>query len=74
MDDIPVSRFKAEALAIVERVSHGDQVTVTKRGVPVARLIPVSQPACLIGSVRFLVSDEELLAPAGAAWSAENRR
>jgi prevent-host-death family protein len=57
---IPVSRVKAEALAIVERVaSTGEEVTITKRGKPVARLVAAIEPASLLGSVRVLVSEEE---------------
>ena len=74
MEQIPVSKFKAEALAIVERVSRGEEITVTKRGVPVARLVPIEKPAGLAGSVRFLVTDEELLEPVGGAWDAETSR
>jgi prevent-host-death family protein len=71
MREIPVSEFKAKALAIVEQVSHGEEITVTKRGKPIVRVVPVEQPAGLTGSVRFLVSDNELLDPIGGEWEAE---
>lgn len=71
-DDIPVSKLKAEALAIVERVaSTGQHVTITKRGKPVARLVPVEQPPSLLGSVRVLMTDDEFMGPADDDWEAE---
>lgn len=72
MDGIPVSEFKTHALAIVERVAtQGEEVVITKRGRPVARLVPMTPPAPLLGSVRFLVSDDELVEPTGERWEAE---
>lgn len=71
-DDIPVSKLKAEALAIVERVaSTGQHVTITKRGKPVARLVPVEQPPSLLGSVRVLMTDDEFVGPTDDDWEAE---
>ncbi|MFN2568875.1 MAG: type II toxin-antitoxin system Phd/YefM family antitoxin [Candidatus Dormibacteria bacterium] len=67
-----MSRFKAQALAIVESVSTtGEEVVITKRGKPVARLVPMRPPAGLLGSVQVLVSDDELIEPTGEAWEAE---
>ena len=71
MDEISVSKFKAEALAIVERASRGEQFIITKRGKPVVRISPVNEPASLLGSVEFKVADDELLSPTGDAWDAE---
>ncbi len=44
---------------------------ITKHGRPVAKVVPVEDAPPLRGSVRFLVSDEELIAPLGDAWNAE---
>ena len=44
---------------------------ITKRGKPVARVTPVEEPPSLRGSVKFLVSGEELIAPLGDVWDAE---
>jgi prevent-host-death family protein len=41
METIPISKFKATCLAILERVRRtGEPIIVTKRGVPIAKVIP----------------------------------
>lgn len=61
---ISASRFKAQCLALLDEVAEtGEAIVVTKRGKPVARLEPVQPPPSLAGSVTFLVSDDELIAP-----------
>ena len=41
MDSLPVSRFKATCLAALERVRKtGRPLLVTRRGVPIAQVVP----------------------------------
>jgi prevent-host-death family protein len=41
METIAISRFKATCLALLERVRRtGEPILVTKRGVPVAQIVP----------------------------------
>lgn len=41
-----ISKFKATCLAVLERVrTSGEPVLITKRGVPVAEVVPPSAPA-----------------------------
>jgi len=41
MDSIPISRFKATCLALLEQVRRtGRPLVVTKRGVPIAQIVP----------------------------------
>jgi prevent-host-death family protein len=69
--EISASRFKARCLALIDEVATtGRELVVTKRGRPVARIVPVEQPPSLVGSVRFVVDDEELVAPIDAGWHA----
>lgn len=69
---IPAGVFKARCLAILDDVAAtGGEVVVTKRGKPVARVVALSKPASLRGSVRFNVSDVELIAPLDERWDAE---
>ncbi len=69
---ISASKFKAECLAILDEVSGGGgEVVVTKRGRPVARVVAAVEPRDLLGSVRFNVPDDELLAPLEPDWDAE---
>lgn len=45
MDSIPISTFKATCLAVLARVrATGEPVQVTKRGEPVAEIVPASRP------------------------------
>jgi prevent-host-death family protein len=61
---ISASRFKAQCLALLDEVAEsGQALVVTKRGKPVARVEPLEPPESLEGSVTFLVSDEEFIAP-----------
>jgi len=52
---IPAGQFKARCLALLDRVARtGEEVVVTKRGKPVARVVaikPARQPS-LVGSVK----------------------
>ena len=69
--EIAAARFKAECLALLDDVaSTGQPIVVTKRGRPVARVVPVEDPPSLVGSVAFHVSDKELLAPLDLEWHA----
>jgi prevent-host-death family protein len=44
METISVSRFKATCLALLERVRRtGEPILVTKRGVPIAQVVPPPQ-------------------------------
>lgn len=71
MQSIPASQFKARCLSLLDDVAlTGEEIVVTKRGRPVARLVAIEEPAPLAGSVAFHVSDDELIAPLGVAWDA----
>lgn len=69
---IPAGAFKQGCLAILDDVAKTHrEVVITKRGKPVARLVPVISDrqredellACLRGRARMLVSEEEFLRP-----------
>ncbi len=66
------SEFKAKCLAVLDEVrDSGREVTITKRGKPVAKVVPVKEPDSLRGSVEILVSDEEFIAPMDDVWDVE---
>lgn len=68
---IAASRFKAQCLALLDDVAAtGESLLVTKRGKPVARVVPARKPESLRGSVTYLVDDEELIAPIDVTWDA----
>lgn len=69
---ISASRFKAQCLALLDEVAgSGQEIVVTKRGKPVARLVSIAPPVSLKGSVTYLVSDEEFIAPLHEDWEPE---
>lgn len=69
---IAASEFKAKCLGLLDQVSAtGETVVVTKRGKPVARVVPPEAPASLKGSVTYHVSPEELIEPLPERWNAE---
>lgn len=72
MQTLSASQFKARCLALLDDVAlTGEEIVVTKRGRPVARLVAVDAPQPLAGSVQFHASDDELLAPLDVEWDAQ---
>jgi prevent-host-death family protein len=72
MKTVNAARFKAECLALLDDVAAtGRPIVVTKRGKPVAQVVPVEEPPSLIGSVTYLVSDDELIKPIDEIWDVE---
>ena len=82
---IPAGTFKQGCLRILDEVAETHrEVVITKRGRPVAKLVPVQQArereaeilARLRGKVRMLVSEKEFLRPltAEAGWNLGGRR
>jgi prevent-host-death family protein len=67
---IPAGEFKARCLQLLDQVADGrEELVVTKRGRPVARVVPIAKQARGIrGSVQI---HGDLIAPLQAAWDAE---
>ena len=63
--EIAAGEFKAQCLAILDEVAEtGKEIIVTKRGKPVAKVVPIEAPKSLKGSVTVLgdiinIFDEE---------------
>lgn len=75
MVEIPAGKFKARCLQIMDEVEEtGREVVITKRGRPVARLVPVAAaPAqevlgCMRGTVTVV---GDLVAPLEEVWEAD---
>lgn len=77
-ETIAVSAFKPRSLELIERVASGRmrRLVLTKRGRPVAVLLPVhGQPVELWGALRDLmepVAGVDLTEPVGEVWDAEH--
>jgi prevent-host-death family protein len=71
---IAAGEFKAKCLHLLDEVRQNRQpIVITKRGKPVARLVPVDDTppqafGRLKGTVRIL---GDIVAPTGEAWDAE---
>lgn len=75
---IGVSTFKPKSLELIERVASGKlrRVVLTKRGRPVAALVPIDEaPQDLWGALADLMEPIEavdLTEPVDEAWAAED--
>ena len=70
---VPAGEFKQRCLALLDQVAEtGMPIVVTKRGRPVARVVPI-EPSndVLSGSLEVLTEDEEELFSTGDTWEAE---
>ncbi len=69
---IPAGRFKAECLALLDRVAEtGEPYVVTKRGRPVAEVVPARTrtPQPLRGSV---ITHGDIVGPALGDWDVDS--
>jgi len=72
MRQIPAAKFKEQCLAILEEVDP-DGIVITKRGKPVAKLIPLgTDSASLIGSLRGKLKIKGNIMSTGVKWNAES--
>ncbi|MFN6121054.1 MAG: type II toxin-antitoxin system Phd/YefM family antitoxin [Actinomycetes bacterium] len=68
--EIRASDFKATCLALLDDVAdHRAEYVITKRGRPVARLVPIAEAADMHGSVRLASPDDDLFSTE-EAWTA----
>lgn len=68
---VSAAEFKSRCLGLLDEVrDSGVEIVVTKRGHPVARLVPIEElvPPPLHGSI---VREGDLVSPIGDDWDAE---
>jgi len=68
------TEIKAQILAILDEVSQGEEVEITKHGRTVARLVPAKGPHALRGALAGSASsaaDDERLFTTGIVWDVE---
>ena len=69
---IPAGQFKATCLAVMQQVQEtGTPVTITKRGAPLVRVVPASDPAAppLFGRLKGTVQIAgDITAPIDTEW------
>ena len=72
MRQIPAAKFKEQCLALLDEVGP-DGIVITKRGKPVAKLIPLgTDSASLIGSLRRKLKIMGDIMSTGVRWHAES--
>jgi prevent-host-death family protein len=72
---ISAAEFKARCLSLMDEVANrGRSFTITKRGKPVARLVPLGKKAIpFIGSLKgTVIYAKALTEPTGEVWQAES--
>jgi prevent-host-death family protein len=71
MKEIAAAKFKEQCLALLDEVDP-EGVVITKRGKPVAKLIPIAaESAGLIGALKGKVEIKGDLLSTGIDWHAE---
>ncbi len=72
METIGVAKFKEQCLSILDHLSP-DGLLITKRGKPVARVLPVhSNPSELFGALKDKVKIHGDIMSTGEKWNAND--
>ena len=69
---VAAGEFKAKCLALLDEVAlTGQDIVVTKRGKPVAKIVPLDEKEIpsLSGSVLW---EKDIVSPVGDAWDADS--
>ena len=71
--EIPAGEFKARCLKLMDDVREQRQeIVITKRGRPVAKLVPIDEAPALFGAMRGSVTIlGDIVAPTGESWEAD---
>ena len=71
MKEIGATEFKEHCLSILDEVDE-DGLVITKRGKPVAKLIPIrAESSALIGALAGKLAIRGEILSTGAAWDAQ---
>lgn len=70
---IPAGEFKAKCLRLLDDVAvTGQPLTITKRGRPVAQLMPMPVQRKLFGAMKgSVLSQRDITSPIDTAWEAD---
>jgi antitoxin (DNA-binding transcriptional repressor) of toxin-antitoxin stability system len=70
--EIPAARFRAQCLALLDRLGP-EGLVITNCGRPVARLLPIQDShEALIGSLRAHITVHNVIFSTGKKWNAES--
>jgi prevent-host-death family protein len=72
-ESIAAGEFKAECLSLLDSVARTRRsLVITKRGKPVAQLVPMPEAPLLFGALSgSVVHQDDLVSGMGEAWDAE---
>lgn len=70
---VPAGEFKARCLQLIDQVAaSGEALTITKRGRPVARLMPLPATKPLFGAMAgSVIGQQDIVSPLVEAWDAD---
>ena len=71
---VPAGRFKAQCLKLMDEVrDHHREIVITKRGKPVAKLVPYEEkPKDIFGYAKgSVVIHGDIVGPTGEVWDAD---
>lgn len=72
MEQITASKFKEQCLSLLDRVGE-DGIVITKRGKPVAKLIPIrTESSALIGKLKGRLKVKGDVFSTGLKWHAQS--
>jgi prevent-host-death family protein len=73
MKTVPAAQFKAQCLALLDRVGP-EGIVITKHGKPVAKLVPIAtETTDLIGSLKGKLTIKGDILSTGIRWDAQSR-
>ena len=68
---IAAGEFKSHCLSLLDEVARtGEEIVVTKRGQPVARLVPLDDSA-VASLEKSVIRGEDIVDPVEVAWRAD---
>ncbi|TAK86045.1 MAG: type II toxin-antitoxin system Phd/YefM family antitoxin [Betaproteobacteria bacterium] len=71
MKQVSAAKFKEQCLALIDQVDR-DGIVITKRGKPVAKLIPLATDSgSLIGSLKHKIKIKGDILSTGVRWDAQ---
>lgn len=70
---VAAGEFKAKCLKLLDEVKErGTEIVVTKRGVPVAKLVPMKPRPDIFGHMKGTIEIlGDIIEPTGALWEAD---
>jgi len=70
---VPAGEFKSKCLKFMDEVQKSRHaIVITKRGKPVAKLVPVDEAPSLFGSMKASVTIlGDIVSPLGERWEAD---